>query len=195
MHRQVHVRRNAATTDRHDRVGRPRSGAGRFASAARATVPPTNDEIAERVRALAAPVIDDHAVELVDVEVRGAHGSRVVRIVGDSDDGLDLDLIAELSREIGDLLDEDDFIGAKYTLEVSSPGVDRPLRTPTSFRRNIGRDVRVVRNRDAIDRGQKGELTGTLEAVDDRSLTLTVDGDTVTVPHDDVDHGKVVLPW
>ena len=158
-------------------------------------MPPTNDEIATRVEALAAPVIEDHEVELVEVEVRGAHGSRVVRIVGDAPDGLDLDLIADLSREIGDRLDEDDFIGAKYTLEVSSPGVDRPLRTPTSFRRNIGREVRVVRNREAIDRGEKGELTGTLDVVDDDGLTLTVGKDTVTVPHGDVDHGKVVLPW
>ena len=158
-------------------------------------MPPTNDEITTRVRALAAPVVADHGVELVEVEVRGAHGSRVVRIVGDAEDGLDLDLIADLSREIGDLLDEDDLVGGRYTLEVSSPGVDRPLRTPTNFRRNIGRDVRVMRNREAIDRGEKGELTGTLEAVDDRALTLTVGKDTVTVPHADVDHGKVVLPW
>ena len=158
-------------------------------------MPPSNDEIATRVRALATPVVDEHGVELVEVEVRGAHGSRVVRIVGDADEGLDLDLIADLSREIGDRLDEDDFIGAKYTLEVSSPGVDRPLRTPANFRRNVGRDVRVVRTRGAIDRGEKGELTGTLDAVDDQGLTLTVGSDTVTVPHDDVDHGKVVLPW
>lgn len=158
-------------------------------------MPPTNDEITTRVRALAAPVITGHGVELVEVEVRGAHGSRVVRIVGDAEDGLDLDLIADLSREIGDLLDEDDLVGGRYTLEVSSPGVDRPLRTPTNFRRNVGRDVRVVRNREAIDRGEKGELTGTLDAVDDHALTLTVGKDTVTVPHADVDHGKVVLPW
>jgi len=158
-------------------------------------VPPTNDEIATRVRALAAPVIADRGVELVEIEVRGAHGSRVVRIVGDAEDGLDLDLIADLSREVGDLLDEDDLVGGRYTLEVSSPGVDRPLRTPINFRRNVGRDVRVVRNREAIDRGEKGELTGTLDAVDDHALRLTVGKDTVTVPHADVDHGKVVLPW
>lgn len=158
-------------------------------------MPPTNDEIATRVRALAVPVVDELDVELVEVEVRGAHGSRVVRIVGDSPEGLDLDLIADLSREIGDRLDEDDFIGAKYTLEVSSPGVDRPLRTPMNFRRNIGREMRVMRTRDAIDRGEKGELVGTLDAVDDHALTLKVGKDTVTVPHDDVDHGKVVLPW
>lgn len=158
-------------------------------------MPPSNDEIATRIRALAEPVVADHGVELVEVEVRGARGSRVVRVVADADEGLDLDLIADLSRELGDQLDEDDLVDGRYTLEVSSPGVDRPLRTPANFRRNVGRDVRVVRNRDAIDRGEKGELTGTLDAVDDDALTLTVGSDTVTVPHADVDHGKVVLPW
>lgn len=158
-------------------------------------MPPSNDELSEGVRALVTPVLDEHDVELVEVEVRGAHGSRVVAVVGDTDDGLDLDLIAELSRTIGDLLDEDDLINGKYTLEVSSPGVDRPLRSARSFRRNVGREVRVVRNRAAIDRGEKGELTGTLDAVDDDGLHLTVSKDTVVVPHDDVDHGKVVLPW
>ena len=158
-------------------------------------MPPSNDELSEGVRALVTPVLDEHDVELVEVEVRGAHGSRVVAIVGDTDDGLDLDLIAQLSRTIGDLLDEGDLISGKYTLEVSSPGVDRPLRSARSFRRNVGREVRVVRNRAAIDRGEKGELTGTLDAVDDDGLHLTVGKDTVVVPHDDVDHGKVVLPW
>ena len=158
-------------------------------------MPATNDEIATRVSALAGPVVDDHGVELVEVEVRGAHGSRVVRLVADAEDGLDLELIADLSREMGDLLDDDDLVGGRYTLEVSSPGVDRPLRTPTNFRRNVGRELRLVRTRDAIDRGEKGELTGTLDAVDDDALTLTVGGDTVTVPHSDVDHAKVVLPW
>ena len=158
-------------------------------------MPPSNDDLATRIRAVVGPVLDEHDVELVEVEVRGARGSRVVAVVGDKDDGLDLDLIADLSRTIGDKLDEDDLVDGKYTLEVSSPGVDRPLRTTQSFRRNVGRDVRVVRNRDAIDRGEKGELTGTLESVDDDGLTLTVGKDTVVVPHDDVDHGKVVLPW
>jgi len=158
-------------------------------------MPPSNDQIAERVSALAVPVVAAHDIELVDIEVRGQHGSRVVRVVADAQDGLDLDLIAGLSRELGDLLDDDDLVDGRYTLEVSSPGVDRPLRTPTNFRRNVGREVRVHRTRDAMDRGEKGEFTGTLDAADDDGITLTVGKDTVTVPHADIDHGKVVLPW
>ena len=165
-------------------------------------MPASNAEIAERISALAGPVVADADVELVDVEVKGARGSQVVRIVADTDDGLDLDLIAELSRDIGDLLDEHDVVDGRYTLEVSSPGVDRPLRSLRQFTRNVGRDVRVVRTRDAIDRGEKGEVTGELTAVDadpdaDPVLVLDLGGKTgeLRVPLTDVDHGKVVLPW
>ena len=155
----------------------------------------TNDDIADRVRAIAGPVVDEHEVELVEVEVRGARGSRVVRVVADAEDGLDLDLIAELSRRIGEQLDADDLVDGKHTLEVSSPGVDRPIRELRHFRRNVGRDVRVVRTREAMDRGEKGEVTGRLDEVDGDTLVLTVGKDEVRVPHDDVDHGRVVLPW
>lgn len=149
-----------------------------------------------RISALASPHADELGVELVDVEVKGQRGSRVVRLVADADDGLDLDLIAELSRRVGDLLDADDVIPGQYTLEVSSPGVDRPLRSPRQFQRNVGRDVRVVRTRDAIDRGEKGEVTGRLAEADDEQLVLAIDkGRRLVVPLADVDHGRIVLPW
>ena len=160
-------------------------------------MPASNTELAERISALAEPVVAGADVELVDVEVKGARGSQVVRIVADADDGLDLDLIAELSRDIGALLDDEDVVESKYTLEVSSPGVDRPLRGARQFRRNVGRDVRLVRTREAMDRGEKGEVTGTLTAVGDEGLTLDRGGrdGELQVPLADVDHGKVVLPW
>lgn len=159
-------------------------------------MPASNAELVERVTAIAGPVVAAVDVDLVEVEVRGARGSRVVRVIADADGGLDLDLIAELSRDIGDLLDEEDLVDGRYTLEVSSPGVDRPLRTLRQFRRNVGRDVRLVRTREAIDRGEKGEVTGRLTAADDDGLVLDVDGaGELLVPLADVDHGKVVLPW
>jgi ribosome maturation factor RimP len=153
----------------------------------------TDDDLAGRISALATPIADDLGVELIDVELKGARGSRVVRLVADADEGLDVDRIAALSRSVGDAID--DLVDGRYTLEVSSPGVDRPLRRPRDFARNVDRKVRVVRTRDAIDRGEKGEITGTLVAATDHTLTLDVDGDTHAVPLADVDHGKVVLPW
>lgn len=155
-------------------------------------------QLEERVSTLVEPVLDASDVELVEVEVKGQKGSRVVRVFADADGGLDLDVIAALSRSIGDLLEEQDLIAGKYALEVSSPGVDRPLTSPTQLRRNTGRELRVVRTRDAIDRGEKGEVTGALVDVTDDALLLRTKGKKaveVSVPLADVDHARVVLPF
>lgn len=153
-------------------------------------------ELEERITALVDDVVDGAGAELVEVEVKGQKGSRVVRLYADADGGLDLDHIAAISRQVGDLLEERDVVAGRYVLEVSSPGVDRPLHSPTQFRRNEGRDVRVVRTREAIDRGEKGEVVGRLLAVGDDALQLRVGkGTELSVPLDDVDHGRVVLPF
>lgn len=152
-------------------------------------------DLAGRITALAAPKALDLDVDLIDVEVKGSRGSRVVRLVADAEDGLDVDRIAALSREVGDALDAEDLIPGRYTLEVTSPGVDRPLRSLRDFDRNLDRDVRIVRTREAIDRGEKGELVGRLTTATEDELTLTVDGTDLVVPLGDVEHGKVVLPW
>jgi ribosome maturation factor RimP len=153
---------------------------------------PTADELAARVRDVVAPAVDAAGVDLLDVEVKGQRGSRVVRLVADADGGLDLDTIATLSREAGDRLDETDVVPGRYTLEVTSPGADRPLRTARDFARNVGRDVRL-QLADAAD--GPGELTGALVGVDDDHLELEVEGAPRRVPLVDVDHGTVVLPW
>lgn len=156
---------------------------------------PTEADLRARVLGLVQPVTDAADVELVKLEVRGKRGSRIVRLVADAEQGLDIDTIASLSRDVGDVLDETDVIPGGYTLEVTSPGVDRPLRTPRDLARNEGRDVRLIRNRAAIDRGEKGEITGRLVGVTDEVLTLDVGDDRLDIPMQDLDYAKVVLPW
>ncbi|MTV23919.1 ribosome maturation factor RimP [Nitriliruptoraceae bacterium ZYF776] len=147
------------------------------------------------VRELAAPLADELGVDLVDVEVKGHRGGRVVKLVADALEpgaGLDLDAIATLSRRVGDALDERDLVAGRYTLEVTSPGVDRPLRRPRDFARNLTREVRLV-----LHPREDGpnELRGTVVASDDEQVTLEVDGAEQVVALADIDHGKVVLPW
>jgi ribosome maturation factor RimP len=137
---------------------------------------------------LAAPIVRAAGADLEEVELRGQRGSRLVRIVVDRDGGIDVDLITALSRDLGDALDAENVVEGRYTLEVSSPGATRPLRTGRDFDRNRGRPVRVSR------RGRP-ELTGTVITADDRAVTLEVDGEQLAVPLDEVDHGRVVLPW
>lgn len=149
----------------------------------------SNDALAARLADVAAPIVAAEGVELVDVEVKGHPGSRVVRLFVDADDGVDIELCARISRAVGEALDDDDVIAGRYTLQVSSPGIDRPLRGERDFRRNVGRQVRVVAAAAAE------EIVGDVVAVGDGTLTLEVDGEPVELPLDDVDHGKVLLPW
>jgi ribosome maturation factor RimP len=152
-------------------------------------------QLPARVHGLAADAADPLDVEILDVKVKGQRGRRLVRVTADRIDpaaDLYVDTIARLSRRLGDLLDEQDVIAGAYTLEVTSPGADRPLTRVRDFQRNVGRDVRIVR---AADREGPPEVTGTLVAVDDDEVTLEIDGGPVTVSLDDVDHGRVVLPW
>ena len=154
--------------------------------------PKGDPALAEAVHRLAEPVATAEGVDLLDVEVKGQRNRRLVRLVADADDGLDVDRIAKISRAVGDALDDDDLIAGAYTLEVTSPGVDRPLRAPRDFARNVGREVRVVRHEEL--EGPR-ELRGTVQDVDDERLTLTVEGEDRVVPLAEVQHGKVVLPW
>lgn len=153
-------------------------------------------DLPARIAALATPLAEASDIELVDVEVKGQRNRRIVRLVADAEGGLDVDRIASLSRAVGDALDEQDVIPGQYTLEVTSPGADRPLRSVRDFRRNVGREVRVVRTKEAAQAPDvKGELTGTVRDVDDDAVTLVVADTEHRIELRDIDHGKVVLPW
>lgn len=147
-------------------------------------------DLPARVTDLAQPLADEVGVELVDVEVRGHRNSRVVKLVADAEEGLDVDRIAELSQKVSDALDTHDVIMGRYTLEVSSPGVDRPLTTQRDFRRNIGRDVRLI----FVEPG-RSQVEGTVAGVEGSTVTLTVGGNDVDVDLDEIKRGKIVLPW
>lgn len=148
-----------------------------------------DDRLVADIRAVAEPVIESEGADLVDIEVKGHTGSRVVRLFVDADDGVDVELCARLSRTIGTRLDEADPIPGRYTLQVSSPGADRPLRTQRDFARNVGRNVRIDRSGDA------GTLEGTITAVGADSISLDVDGEEIEVDLDAVTGGRVLLPW
>lgn len=147
-----------------------------------------NEALVARISALVEPLLADAAAELVEVEVRGSRGRRLVRITVDREGGIDVDTLASLSVDIGAALDDADLVDGRYTLEVSSPGADRPLRDLRDFRRNVGRQVEVIRHAGA-------PVTGLLRAVDADRLTLEVDGATLEVPLAEVVRGQVVLPW
>ena len=114
-----------------------------------------------------------------------------MRLVVAADAGIDVERCAQLSRSIGARLDAADPIDGRYTLEVTSPGATRPLRTQRDFARNLGRDVRLV----TLDDGVRREVTGLVSAVDADTLTLDTQDGSAVVALDAIDHGRVLLPW
>lgn len=129
---------------------------------------------AARLRELLEPEVTAVGYDLEDLTVTAAGKRSVVRVVVDQDGGVSLDDIADVSRTISDALDalderEPGLLGATYVLEVSSPGVDRPLTAPRHWRRNLHRLVTATL-RDG------GAVTGRVAAADEQTVTLDVDG-------------------
>jgi ribosome maturation factor RimP len=99
--------------------------------------------IAEQVADLVGPALEDMDFELVDVEYLSRHGKWVLRLYIDKEGGVTLDDCARVSREFGDLIDVKDIIIHKYVLEVSSPGLDRPLKKEKDLEHAIGKKIKV----------------------------------------------------
>ncbi len=134
---------------------------------------------AERLTSLLAPVVGAAGADLEALSVSAAGRRRVVRVVVDRDGGVSLDDVAELSRLLSEALDdiearEPALLGGAYVLEVSSPGVDRPLTQERHWRRNVGRLVTVTLR-------EGGTVSGRLLSADDASLVLDVQGRERTV--------------
>lgn len=144
--------------------------------------------VVDRVRELVAPVVADSEAELYDVEFTGG----VLRLLVDQPGGIPIEVIRTIAKSTGRVLDEADPIPGRYTLEVSSPGLERPLRTPDHFERAIGQLVAVKTVTD-IDGARR--FRGTLTGANDAGFVLTVDGETKSLAYDDVSSARTVFEW
>jgi ribosome maturation factor RimP len=116
----------------------------------------------------------------------------VIEIFVDSDRNIDIDTLASLNREIGFLLEAGDVIEGRYNLNVSSPGLDRPLTMPGQYRKNTGRPLRIKMRH---PEGTK-TIKGTLTKVSDDAIELKLaNGEEYRIPFDAIEESKVVLPW
>lgn len=139
---------------------------------------------ATRLRELIEPVVSAAGYDLEDVTTTTAGKRSVVRVVVDRDGGVDLDAVAELSRTVSGSLDSADASGeSPYVLEVTSPGVDRPLTEPRHWRRNIGRLV------------EAGDVTGRIRAVTEDSVVIDVDGTEAAVAFTELAPGTIVVEF
>lgn len=148
----------------------------------------------EHLLDLLGPLVTDAGYDLEDVAVTSAGRRSLVRVTVDADGGIDLDAVAVVSRIISDALDADTAnpgspraLSGAYVLEVSSPGVDRPLSEPRHWRRATGRLVKA----EADGR----TLTGRVTAVDDTGVTFEVEGSERRVGWPDLGRGKVQVEF
>ncbi|HEX2049583.1 MAG TPA: ribosome maturation factor RimP [Actinomycetota bacterium] len=145
------------------------------------------------VRDLAEAVVGRRCLRLWDVQIGGAPGRAVVRVLVDADGGVDLDTVAEVSEEISRGLDLRDPIPGRYTLEVSSPGLERALRTPEHWRRSVG--TRVVVKTTEVLHGGSHRIEGVVTRADDTAAWLDASGDVVEVPFSSVKSARRVFEW
>jgi ribosome maturation factor RimP len=145
----------------------------------------TRDRLAEE---LTGP-IDALGLDLEAVDLTSAGKRRVLRVAIDKDGGVTMDDIADATREVSRVLDDTSVMGEQaYTLEVSSPGVDRPLTLPRHWRRNSGRLVKVS--------PVEGEpVTGRITATDDEGAVLDVEGTEQRVAYADVKKAKIQIEF
>jgi ribosome maturation factor RimP len=136
---------------------------------------------------LVRPVIEGAGLELVDVSFDRAGSRKILRIVVDREGGVDLDTISQLSEKVSRRLDLEGYEPGPYALEVSSPGLERPLRRPRDFRRAVGERVRVRIGSEVLE----GELTD----AGDEEIRISVDGDERHVVLTEVASAKTVADW
>lgn len=128
--------------------------------------------VTQEVAGFVEPILEEMGYELVDVAYVSRNGRWVLQLFIDKEGGVTIDDCAAVSREIGDLIDVRDIISHEYVLEVSSPGLDRPLKKMKDFRWAVGRKVRI---RTAQPREGRRNFTGRLERVEEDVITLLVD--------------------
>jgi ribosome maturation factor RimP len=147
---------------------------------------PLND----KVREVVTPVVQGAGYELVDVEWKHEQGGWVIRLFIDKPDGISHEDCEQVSRQVSATLDVHDVVPHTYNLEVSSPGLDRPLRTSDHFRRFVGQKARV-KLRDGLE-GRRN-FSGVIVSAEDSAVTMEVDGKQYTLPLSDLE--KANLDW
>ena len=144
-----------------------------------------------QIRKLIVPILESQQIDLIDIELKGRSGSRVLRIFVDIDGGISLDQCVDLSRQISDLLDTRDLISGRYRLEVSSPGTDRPLKTERDFKRNLGRTAKVI----YTEKEEEKTITGIIEHVDNSQVLVNQNNSQVQIEIATILVAKIIPKW
>ncbi|NOZ69150.1 MAG: ribosome maturation factor RimP [Deferribacteres bacterium] len=147
------------------------------------------EQTENKIREIIEPVISALGVELDDIEFKKMRGKALLRVFIEKEGGVTIDDCEAVSREIEAVLDVEDPIPCAYVLEVSSPGLDRPLRSTKDFRRFSGKTVRVV-TRDPVE-GQTFFIGRLVEAGDEEISLLLPEKRKVTIPYGNISRARL----
>jgi len=150
------------------------------------------ETVAERAAAVALPVLAEMGLELVEVQYRREQSGWVLRFIIDKQEGVSLEDCAAVSREIGQILDIEDFIGQAYNLEVSSPGLDRPLKSMTDFQRFIGRKAKI---KTIAPVAGEHVFVGRIQQAEGETIILAVGSREVAIPLPQVSKARLEVEF
>ncbi len=149
----------------------------------------TMNERVKKIREIISPLLTREGIYLVDIELRGFANNQVLSIFVDTETGITMDQVTHLTQEIEGILDVEDPIPGRYRLEVSSPGIDRPLTEKWQYRKNIGRQLKV----NYLQHDQKVERTGILKDVLEDKILLVDHQQEVSIPFSQISRAIVKI--
>tara|TARA_R110002096_G_scaffold46543_3_gene124225 strand:+ start:1633 stop:2094 length:462 start_codon:yes stop_codon:yes gene_type:complete len=141
------------------------------------------------LEALFEPIVQGLGFDLWGVQLRSSENHALVKIFIDHKDGISVDNCSEVSHQVSGILDVEDPISVAYTLEVSSPGLDRPLMKREHFEKYLGEEIKV-RLGWAVQ--ERRNFLGQLTKIDEENITMTVDGDLVEFPFNAVKRANLI---
>ncbi len=146
---------------------------------------------ASGLHGLLGPYLEAEHLELDDLQWLGPRGDRVLRVVVDQKGGVSLDRLAETSRRLSRLLDVDTDLSGPYRLEVTSPGLERRLRTPRHFQKSVDREVVIkIRTSEGAQR-----IRGRLRSASEQGCEVVVEGDRRWLPYGAISSARTVFRW
>jgi ribosome maturation factor RimP len=154
-----------------------------------------DESVAGQVKAVAERVTRGRGLELVDVEMKRERGGHFVRLFVDREGGIGLADLQSVSEEVSAILDAEDPISSSYTLEVSSPGLDRPLKREADYQKSVGKLVKLSSYE--LVEGRR-HWTGRLTAFEDGVLSVTLEkegGKVARIPYEKLSHGRLEIEF
>lgn len=150
-----------------------------------------NIDIIQNIKDLAAPLAEEHNLFVVDVEIKTGGGQTEVWVLLDSEEGgVNLDHCAEISRELGFLVDAHELFNKKYRLNVSSPGLSRPLSDKRQYPKNVGR-VATIKFRN--DEGEYHKIEGVITGITEDTVAITDEEEAETqIPYEAIVETKII---